>query len=200
MADQTRDTAEAYVATLAGYLRAMPDEERLEVCEDIRGHFEEARAAGATDAETARQLGPPKVFARGYLIETAVNVGPAVPSPALASVTELAALVIATSIPTLIVATVLGAITIAFTVSGLAVTAGGIALVAGFDPNWVKWPYATWLAFIVGPGLAVAGGSAFVALRAYVRFIAKAIIRRLPKRGSKRNSSGAEIKRSVDIA
>ena len=174
---------ERYLAKLDAGLRDLPATERAEVVSEIRNHIAEATAAGKPIDATLSALGPADGLARGYAVELLLN-RPA--STAGSSRTRrffaLAGLVAIGSIPTLIVVTVLGAIGIAFGVAGVIVFLAGVVATFGWLPDYVTMDVAPWVAVLIGPILAIAGGASLALLVWYVRFTARLIRRVVPKK------------------
>jgi len=66
-------TKAQYLAELEMRLGALGKEEREELLADYEAHFEYGRAAGKTDEEIARRLGPPQLVAREILYQLSVD-------------------------------------------------------------------------------------------------------------------------------
>jgi uncharacterized membrane protein len=69
-----------YLAELEKRLAALGAEERAELLADYEAHFEHGRAAGRTDEEIARRLGPPQAVARDILYQLSVDRAQADPT------------------------------------------------------------------------------------------------------------------------
>ena len=66
-------TKSQYLTELEKRLGALGREERAELLADYEAHFESGRAAGKTDEEIARRLGPPQLVAREILYQLSVD-------------------------------------------------------------------------------------------------------------------------------
>ena len=174
---------ERYLAKLDAGLRDLPASERAEVVSEIRNHIAEATAAGKPIDATLSALGPAEDLARGYAVELLLNRPAATDgSSRTRRFLALAGLVAIGSIPTLIVVTVLGAIGIAFGVSGVIVFVAGVVATFGWLPEYVTMDVAPWVAVLIGPILAIAGGASIALLVWYVRFTARLVRRVVPKK------------------
>src|SRR6516225_4046828 len=151
---------ERYLAKLDAGLRDLPAPERAEVVSEIRNHIAEATAVGKPIDATLSALGPAEDLARGYAVELLLNRPPAKDgSSRTRRFLALAGLVAIGSIPTLIVVTVLGAVGIAFGVAGIIVFVAGVVATFGWLPEYVTMDVAPWVAVLIGPIFAIAGGA-----------------------------------------
>ena len=173
---------ERYLAKLDAGLRDLPAAERAEVVSEIRNHIAEATAAGKPIDAVLSALGPAEDLARGYAIELLLN------RPAASRDTSrtrrflaLVGLVVIGSIPTLVVVTVLGGVGIAFVAAGIIVFLAGVIATFGWLPDYVTMDVAPWVAVLIGPMLAIAGGASLALLVWYVRFTARLVRRVIPK-------------------
>ena len=174
---------ERYLAKLDAGLRDLPATERAEVVSEIRNHIAEATAAGKPIDAVLSALGPAEDLARGYAIELLLN------RPAASRDTSrtrrflaLVGLVVIGSIPTLVVVTVLGGVGIAFGAAGIIVFLAGVIATFGWLPDYVTMDVAPWVAVLIGPMLAIAGGASLALLVWYVRFTARLVRRVIPKK------------------
>jgi len=174
---------ERYLAKLDAGLRDLPAAERAEVVSEIRNHIAEATAAGKPIDAVLSALGPAEDLARGYAIELLLN------RPAASRDTSrtrrflaLVGLVVIGSIPTLVVVTVLGGVGIAFVAAGIIVFLAGVIATFGWLPDYVTMDVAPWVAVLIGPMLAIAGGASLALLVWYVRFTARLVRRVIPKK------------------
>jgi len=174
---------ERYLAKLDAGLRDLPAAERAEVVSEIRNHIAEATAAGKPIDAVLSALGPAEDLARGYAIELLLN------RPAASRDTSrtrrflaLVGLVVIGSIPTLVVVTVLGGVGIAFGAAGIIVFLAGVIATFGWLPDYVTMDVAPWVAVLIGPMLAIAGGASLALLVWYVRFTARLVRRVIPKK------------------
>ena len=170
---------ERYMTHLETAVKGLDPTDRLEVLQEIRNHIAEATAAGKPLDAVLESLGPADALGHAYAIELLLH-----PQKNRRNAVQrwftLAGLIVVLSIPTLVVVSTLGSIGISF------VAAGVFAFVIGvLEPTGVlPWPHVSNLspgmAILAGPVLVGIGLVALIALRLYVRFVARAVRTALP--------------------
>jgi uncharacterized membrane protein len=170
------------MARFEAVISEMDCPERQDIVAEIRNHIAEARAAGKPLDAIVEALGPADVLARAYAVELLLNRPEKRPVRAVGRFLKIAGVIAATSIATLIVVAALGSVGIGLSVSGLAMFVIGVLEASdvhlpgvemkGISPMW---------AIALGPVLLVVGLGALIALRMYVRFVARTVRRVLPR-------------------
>lgn len=168
-----------YMVSFERSLEILDADERRAITQEIRSHVAEATAAGRSLDDVLRALGPSAALARAYAVELLMNPrGRRLAG--LAAFLKLASVVVVGSFATLIVVSILGAIGISFTASGAAVLGIGILESNGIHMQGVQLSGVPpgWVVVLALPFFAV-GVVALVLLRRYIRFVGRAMRRRV---------------------
>lgn len=176
----THPLAVRYLDKLSQALGDFVPVERAEILNEIGNHISDAMTAGTPIEEVLTTLGPAENLARGYRVELLLN--PKTPSPRSDRWLRIIGLLTLGSIPTLVIVVTLGAIGVSFAASGVAVFGAGIIAASGGVPSWIKLGMAPWAAIALGPPLTGLGIAALWALKAYLRFLVRAVRRVVPGR------------------
>ncbi len=179
---QEHPLVERYLARLRDGLSGISVQDRDEVVSDIRSHFAEAVAAGSPLDAVLASLGPADKLARAYAVELLLNpaAGGRPRTPVFQRYFALASLLAVTSIPTLVVVTALGAVAVAFVSSGAVVFLAGVLNSAGVALPLSGVSEHPALTLAIGPLLLAVGAASTWALFRYLRWLARAVLRRLP--------------------
>ena len=170
-----------YLWNLDAGLGNLNDSGRAEVVRDIRSHISEAVAAGEPLDRVLGSLGAAEALARAYSVELLLNKPGSFRLPGNRML-RIAGLIIVGSIPTLVVVVVLGAVGVAFSLTGVALTFAGQAALAGNLPWWVSMDADPRLAIALGPVMSVLGLACLGGLWLYVRFATAVVTKVLPPR------------------
>lgn len=168
-----------YMASFEGSLKVLDAVERRAITQEIRNHVAEATAAGRPLDDVLRALGPADALARAYAVELLMN-SRSRRFAGLAAFLKLASIIVVGSFATLIVVSILGSIGISFTASGLVVFGIGILESSGIHLPGVQLSGVPpgWVVVLALPFFAV-GIVALVLLRRYIRFVGRAMRRRV---------------------
>jgi uncharacterized membrane protein len=169
-----------YLGKLTDALSALDPAERREVVEEIRDHIADATTAGRSLEQVLEALGPVDQLARAYKVELLLNPKDRRERRSWRWL-RVVGLVALGSLPTFIICVVLGSIGISLSLSGVVVFVAGIAAYTGDLPDWVQMDAPPWVAVVLGPPLTLIGLLALAGLVAYVRFVARVVLRVLPR-------------------
>lgn len=171
-----------YLATFGAAIKGIDAEERAAIEQEIRSHIAEATAAGKPLDGVLTALGPAETLARAYSVELLMNPRDQ-RLKSIGAFLMLAATVVAASVVTLIVVTILGSVGISFAASALVVFVIGVLETYGIHLPGVQLSGipSEWVIVLAAP-LFVIGVAALVLLTKYVRFVGRAMRKRLPRR------------------
>jgi uncharacterized membrane protein len=173
-----------YMAAFSAAIQAIDSAERAAIEQEIRSHIAEATATGRALDEVLTALGPAEALARAYSVELLLNPRDR-RLASLAAFLKLAGIVVVGSLATLIVVSILGSVGVGFTASGVAAFAIGLletsgihlpgVQLSGIPPEWV---------IVLAVPFFLIGVAALVLLTKYIRFVGRAMRKRLPFRAS----------------
>jgi uncharacterized membrane protein len=173
-----------YMATFGTAIMGIDARERAAIEQEIRSHIAEATAAGRSLDEVLTALGPADALARAYSVELLMNPRDR-RLESVAAFLTLAATVVVGSFATLIVVAILGSVGVSFTTSAVVVFAIGVletsgihlpgVQLSGVPPEWV---------IVLAVPFFVIGVAALALLTKYIRFVGRAMRKRLPVRAS----------------
>lgn len=180
---QMNPVVERYLSRFAGALAAVPDEERYEMVREIRSHIAEALHTGRDITEVLEKLGPADRLAAAYRAELLMHRQPAGRSELARQVGMVGALA-GTSIASFFVIVLLGAVGISFLLSGVAIVVAGLVLPA-IPASLISTPFTILttqqILIVIGFAMVPLGLLSLAGLRAYVKFLRRAVVSLLAK-------------------
>jgi len=175
--------AEQYMSRFEASLSRYDLPDRAGIAADLQSHIDEALQYGRPLDEVLRALGPADMLARAYAVELLINPPPERSRNAVMRLLGLIGILAAGSIASLIVVGMLGSIGVGFTVSGIA-----IILIALLESLGVHLPGVQtagihpMVIMLLGAVITAVGAVAAWGLWRYLRFVARAIAKALPRR------------------
>jgi uncharacterized membrane protein len=174
---------ERYLASFAAALERCGVPERAEIVLDVRSHIAEALQYGKPLGDVLKTLGPADGLARAYAVELMMHAPADRRVRVVGRFFSLVGLLAAGSLVTLIVVGMLGSVGVGFIGSGLAIIVIGGLEAAGVHLPYVQMgPLSPFSAILLGFAIAAVGWAASWTLWLYLRFLARAVRRALPRR------------------
>ena len=179
---QDNPVVELYMQRFAMALKSFDCAERDEIERDLRGHIEEAQAAGKPLDAVLVSLGPAEDLARAYAVELELNPRGARFRRTLGGALRIVGVLSAASIVSLLVIGSLGSVAVAFTASGLVLMAIGALEAAGVHlPSVQLAGLSPWIVIAIGPVVSAIGVTASVGLWVYLRALTSMLRRAFPR-------------------
>jgi uncharacterized membrane protein len=155
--------AERYLHAFRSHLGNTPVAEHRDAVDEIARHIADAMSAGQPLDAILSSLGPPEVLAQAYGKAPAVSSSEPHARWTWAPVLTMAGLLTLGGIPALLITMTLGVLGIGFLVTGLGLSAAGLATLGGFLPAGAGLNGSPLGAVIVGPVFAAVGALAIAA-------------------------------------